>query len=624
MRDASRLPFFALQAGFSMPDKKKNIKILLVEDNSYDAKIVQDLFAEVKDVAFSVRLADTLAKAQALDQAERSDIALLDLNLPDSFGPETLHRTQKFMQDRPVIVLTGFYEEQLGLSLIKKGAQDYLVKGKITSGLLTYAIRYAIERARIELRMKQRESRLRDILEKTPDGFLVSGAGGRVLFSNRGAELLLGRTKEALAGAPLDLKTDPGQTLETELRKPDGRKTPAEVRAVQIQWGEEDARLIMLRDLTPVRQLERNRDEFISRVSHELRSPLTVVKEALELIADGTMGEVTREQGDLLKMGLDNAARLNRLIDALLDITKIEAGVMPMDVAAVSLNGLLAATSAEYCHQARERGITLAADLPEQTLTAYCDSDKVRQVLVNLVSNALKFTPGGGSITLSLRSWEGQALMCVENTGPGIAPEDLPKLFTKFAKLGTTSSSAIKGTGLGLVISRGIAEMHQGRIWAESEPGKSCKFFLLLPLQPFEAALEHVVRREIAAAGAKRQFCALTLAIPQALMKEGLPSKAESFLRSHFRSAHAVLKRADGDFTLLISNSGREECAKAEDFLARGIKQLAGLQAEDPARLTFALLYPEDFQDEITLLGKLAAEHAKLRPAAAGGQQTAS
>lgn len=579
-----------------MLEQNKSIKVLLIEDNPFDAKVVEDLFGSMRDSAFSLRKAETLQQAQAADAREKADVLLLDLNLPDSFGPETLHKVQKFAKDRPIIVLTGFYEEHLGTNMIKKGAQDYLVKGKINANWLAYSIKYAIERARIDAKLQQREARLREVLEKAPDGFLVIGPSGRVLFSNRGAELLLGRSRAELAGLPPGLASDLEKTIETELTRPDGVKVPAEVRAAELHWGEENCRLVMFRDLTAVRQLERNRDEFISRVSHDLRAPLTIVREAMGLVGDGAAGTVSDKQREILQMGIDSADRLNRLIDALLDITKIEAGVMPMYVSEADLGALLAACAAEHTYLAADRGIEILTRLPPGKAGAYCDADKIREVLANLVFNALKFTPRGGKVTLSLETGAEGARICVENTGQGIAPEDIPKLFHKFAQVPSSGHTKERGTGLGLAICRGIVELHRGRIWAESDYGRNCRFLVQLPLPGFAETARFLLRREIDLAGDKGEFGALGVTLPPALAAAA--SKVEAFIHSRLRaSSHAVLRRGDRSFLVILSKCGGGECARAGTFLEEGIRQVAGVPPEN-SRLAVALSYPADFSDE--------------------------
>ena len=600
--------------GRRMAENGAAIRVLIVEDNPYDAKIITELFRDLKTGGFALIFSDTMEKAGETFRREDPDVVLLDLNLPDSYGPQTLTRAEALFPEKPIIVMTGFYEEHLGLELIKKGAQDYLVKGKITGEWLAYSIKYSIERDKLERKGKLRENRLRNILEKTPDGVMVARRDGRVLFANHGAELIFGRSREALLKQPFTLEVDTEKTVETELRRLDGKKVPLEIRAVEIPWDSEPCRLVLLRDLSPVRTLERNRDEFISMVSHELRSPLTVVKESLDLIYDGAGGAVSPRQQEIIKIGLANADRLNRLIDALLDITKIEAGVMPMELSRADLGAMLAGVAFDYSLLAEEKKITLIKNLPEAPLSSFCDAEKFRQVLVNLVSNALKFTPTDGRITLSLRPWEGEALICVENSGQGIDPDDIPKLFNKFAQLGGHNRSGTKGTGLGLAISKGIVEMHKGRIWVESQPGKGCKFYILLPILPFEGAIREMARREIEFSGpGKRDFCAVTLTLPPRLLGSGeLTAKTEAFLKASMRNSHAVVKRGEGDFTLLISNAGPKEGCRACSFIEKGIEEIYGLEAGTSGEITFILTYPGDFRDETTFLKKLSEAREKM------------
>lgn len=601
-----------------MEQHEESLGVLIVEDNSLDAKIITELFRDIKNgAAFKLSFAETLEKAAAAAREKAPDIVLLDLNLPDSYGPGTLGKAEGLFPDLPIIVMTGFYEEHLGLDLIKKGAQDYLVKGKITGDWLAYSIKYSVERARIERKLKQKEAHLEDILEKSPDGVMVARKDGRVLFANHGAENIFGRRREELLKHPLTLETDTEKTVETELRRLDGRKIPLEVRAVDTVWDSEPCRLVILRDLTPVRTLQRNRDEFISMISHELRSPLSVVKESLDLVFDGSVGEVNGRQKEILKIGIDNSMRLNRLIDALLDITKIEAGVMPMDIAKVDLGLLLDETERDYVRLAEEREIRLTKDLPKSPLFTYCDKEKVREVVINLVSNALKFSPRGGSITLSLRPWEGEALFCVEDAGPGIEAEDIPRLFGKFAQVGRKRPPGVKGTGLGLAICKGIVELHGGKIWVESAPGHGCKFFVLLPVLPFDAALKGMVRREIELALARSyKFCVVDINFSGRALRDNpraaqLSSRAEAFLRSNMRNAHALLKREEGDFTLIISNADAQEGCRTCSFVEKGLADIAGFSPGLTQDLTQLLCFPGDFKDEEAFLKKLAAARAK-------------
>ena len=600
-----------------MPGINRAIKVLLVEDNPHDAKVVKELLGSGMPAQFEVSEAGSLEQACSRDKEDRSDVILLDLNLPDSFGARTLIAAGEMFQDRPIIVMTGRYEKTLGVQLVKKGAQDYIVKGSLTAPGLSYSIRFAIERTRNETRAKQAEAGLRALLEKLPEGILVVRGEGAVAFANLGARTLLGRDLDYLLSNPYSLPQAKDAPAEFDLLRQDGRKIPLEIRETEIDWAGERCRLVILRDLTARRELEYNRGEFISRVSHELRSPLTIVRESMDLIYDGSTGEVTSQQKELLRMGLDNVSRLNGLIDSLLDITKMEAGVMPMDVAEADLRALLVCTADDYVRLAAEKRIMLERSLPAGPMEAYCDADKLRQVLDNLVSNALKFTPDGGRITLSLARLDNQALFCVENTGPGIQPEDLPKLFGKFTQLNNTGSAGIKGTGLGLAISRGIMEMHAWSIWAESAPGSWCKFFALLPLHAFEDSARLLVRRELAAASGKKRFCALALALPEnvRVAAEGSAGKGGGVcasIKNSLRSSHGRVTGGEWDLLVFLPESGPRESAKALAFVQGALQKAGGLTPQQASARIATLLYPDDFTGEDGFIAALRGARGRI------------
>ncbi len=194
---------------------------------------------------------------------------------------------------------------------------------------------------------------------------------------------------------------------------------------------------------------------------------------------------------------------------------------------------------------------------------------------------------------LSLRPWEGQALFCVENTGEGIDPEDLPKLFNKFSKL--ESAGEEKGTGLGLAICRAIAEMHGGRVWAESEPGRMVRFYLLLPIPDLRETAAAAVRREMRAGRGGRFSVVLFHGLAR-------PEEAAELLKGRLRSATALIAAEDGRILVILPNAGLKECAKAAAFIQ---KCLADIIGGGPMPEILSLVYPEDFRDEEEFLRRL-------------------
>jgi len=227
-------------------------------------------------------------------------------------------------------------------------------------------------------------------------------------------------------------------------------------------------------------QVEQLKDDFISVVSHELRTPLSIAKEGINLILDGIPGPINAEQARVLKSVKINIDRLVRIINNLLDISKIEAGKLEIRKRLADVADLARQAASSYEAKAVEKKVSLKMDLPAEHFLANVDPDMVIQVITNLLDNAVKFTKEG-QIKVSMREC-GKHIECsVADTGMGISKEDMPKLFEKFQRFGRANGSSERGMGLGLSIAKRIVEMHGGRISAESEPGRGTKVTFTLP-----------------------------------------------------------------------------------------------------------------------------------------------
>lgn len=228
-------------------------------------------------------------------------------------------------------------------------------------------------------------------------------------------------------------------------------------------------------------KLDNLKSEFVSVVSHELRTPLSIIKEGVSLVLDGVIGEISPTQNKVLATSRNNIDRLSRIINSLLDISKIESGKVELKKKAVDLKVLIKNVVALFETKARERGLEIKVSLPpEEKLNLCLDEDRIIQVFTNLIGNSLKFTERG-YIGISLVDKGSEFEFTVSDTGIGISAEDLPKVFRKFMQFGRVAGNGEKGTGLGLSIAKGLIELHDGRIWVESEPGKGSKFIFTLP-----------------------------------------------------------------------------------------------------------------------------------------------
>lgn len=233
-------------------------------------------------------------------------------------------------------------------------------------------------------------------------------------------------------------------------------------------------------DVTRLKELDEKKDAFVANVSHELKSPLAIMKGFADNLQDGFYGPVTTKQTETIEIMLRTIKRLLRLIKDILDVSKIAAGKMKLELGTVDLGSVLKGTRESFVEEAVKKNIQFGLEIPAEPVTVLADEDRLTQVVVNLTSNALKYTPEGQTVLLRLCAGEDEARVAVEDTGGGIREEDQRKLFDKFERILTEKA---EGTGLGLSIAKDIVDLHGGRIWIESELGKGSKFIFTLPLQ---------------------------------------------------------------------------------------------------------------------------------------------
>jgi PAS domain S-box-containing protein len=225
------------------------------------------------------------------------------------------------------------------------------------------------------------------------------------------------------------------------------------------------------------------KSEFVSTVSHELRTPLAITKEGISLIIDGALGQVNNEQKKILVVARDNVDRLARLIDSLLDISKIESGKVELKKQLINVVDVVREIIYSFGLKIKEKNLEIKTDFQKEQIEVYGDRDKIKQIFTNLISNAVKFSEKG-SIEVSIKEEDGEIECSVIDTGAGISQEDLPKVFGRFQQFGRTYGPGEKGTGLGLSITKALIELHNGRIWVDSQLGKGSKFSFSLPKRP--------------------------------------------------------------------------------------------------------------------------------------------
>lgn len=234
-------------------------------------------------------------------------------------------------------------------------------------------------------------------------------------------------------------------------------------------------------DVTARREAERRVSEFYSMVSHELRTPMSSIRASLGLIDDGSAGEVSPQAMRLVRIGLQNAARLLKLVDDILDMKKIEAGQLSLNSTLIDPKQLVTDTVSALALQADQAGVKLVVEVEGQK-QFLGDPDRISQVLTNLISNAIKFSASESSISVKVETGDRMIRFSVTDQGPGIDPSDFDKLFVKFQQLDSSDTRSQTGSGLGLAISKTLVELHGGQIGVDSKKGSGSTFWFLLPL----------------------------------------------------------------------------------------------------------------------------------------------
>jgi len=462
------------------------------------------------------------------------------------------------------------------------------------------------------------DARFFNIIGRTADSILIVDTDGTVIFANPAAVELFGRGKKEISGMPFGFPLAPGEATEIGIPAREGRPRTGEMQVVEIEWQEQPAYLVTVRDITARKQadelrmeierhikLDKLKDDFINTVSHELRTPLSITKEAISLILEKVQGEINDQQTEILTIAKNNIDRLARIINGLLDVSKIEAGKIELRKEDINLQSLVGEVALSFEGKAREKGLDLRLSLPEATILAYADEDKLAQVFTNLVDNAVKFT-AAGTIEIRVEEKDGSIDCRVRDTGIGIAPEDLPKIFDRFTQFGRKDGPGEKGTGLGLSIVKGLVEVHGGEIRVESEVGKGTEVSFALPSLSFNERLQEYLSSMIQeAADRKGVFSLIVFSVRE--MQDVLSRSAEK-TEAGMMELEQVLKRSlrrradtvmynQGSFYLILPETKKKDAP----FVLERMKENLKLAVEDSDFFRDALTletkilsYPED------------------------------
>ncbi|MEZ5220529.1 MAG: response regulator [Ilumatobacteraceae bacterium] len=473
-------------------ERRGPLQILLVEDDDGDALLATERLQGIGSVEVTLAVVTTLAAALARLDGEHFDAVVLDPNLPDSTGLDTLHEIRRRDARVPIVVLTGMESREFHAAAIGAGAEDSIAKDEPQASLLARSVLYAIERRRAISRSREAES----LIAASPDAIMVVDTDGVVQFVNDAAVELFGRARDELLGDDVMFSVEPGAVTSLEIVH-QHRERRAEMRVVDIDWLGRPACLAVIRDTTEQERItaqlrHAQKMDAIGRlaggVAHDFNNQLTVILACAEMALEDDAHDIR----DLLTDITTAAGQAARTTSQLLAFSRNA----PQHVTAVDLNEVLE-QAGRLVTRVLGEDIELELDLDEQLDPVLADRGNVEQVVMNLAINARDAMPSGGNLLFASRrvdvvegdqhASEGMlpgTYMCliVSDTGDGMSLEVQQQIFEPFF----TTKEVGRGTGLGLATVYGIVSQSGGWITVDSAPGQGATFRVFLPAAPVE------------------------------------------------------------------------------------------------------------------------------------------
>jgi len=482
--------------------------VLVVDDE----KVIRDgCTLLLQPEGYLVATAASGREALDLMGAQPVNVVLCDLKMPGMGALEVLEDAGSLFPDVPIIIITGHGTVADAVECMKKGAYDFVTK-PFRVDHLTLAIKRALEKQRLERETKRlqeeaarnlytlamEQSRMHTIVNCMADGVLVTNRNLEVVLCNPTFMQLLGLSGPLPQPGPLPAylneqsfldaigelcdkaESEPAKCLSQEICR--GR---VHLRAMSAPFFGPDEKMLgtvtVFHDITAFKELDAMKNEFVHMVSHELRSPMTAIKLQHEVILDGLAGEVTNKQRELLSRAQGKIQGLIELINESLDIAKIEAGYRQLELLPLQMGEVLREVVELLRVKAEDQKVTLNLSIPPDLPPVRADRRSMEEVFINLVSNAINYSPDGGAVAISGFSHGEYVEVRVADTGIGIEPEEIPKIFDKFYRVKHPRTRQIIGTGLGLALVKGIVDAHRGTVEVESQLGVGSTFRVFLP-----------------------------------------------------------------------------------------------------------------------------------------------
>jgi PAS domain S-box-containing protein len=477
-------------------------RILVVDD---EKRIRDGCNSILTGGGFEVGLAENGYAGLKKIEEEHFDIILLDLMMPGLRGIDLLEHVKARHPDTLVIVITGYATLEHAVEAMKKGAFDFISKPFSPEDLRT-VIGRAIEYIRSLEDIAHEKSRMGTLVSHLSDGVMATDGEKQVALANPAFLKLTGYRGESPIGLPVkDLIQNERllQLVDEALSMPaeqfaelteefdqgalaDNKETVLAVRCVPFRdrLHRNLGTVTVLHDITALKKMDKIKSDFVSMVAHEIKSPMNSVLALVKVIHDGLAGSVTEKQQEILGRVSEKIKGLSDLAADLLDLSRIESGLITLEKEKLQTASLLSEQVAFHQTRAQSKNIQLSLESVPELPPILANKRAIEEVIANLLTNAIKYTPEGGKVTVSAEAEKGYVHIRVKDTGFGISRDDLERIFERFYRVKDDKTRMISGTGLGLAIVKSIVEAHNGRIEAESEVDCGSTFHVFLPIMP--------------------------------------------------------------------------------------------------------------------------------------------
>lgn len=451
---------------------------------------------------FEVATAESGELSLNILENEHFDVILLDLMMPGLPGMDVLSRVKGLHPDTVIIVITGYATLEHAIEAMKKGAFDFISKPFSTQELRT-VVSKALQYIRTLEDIVNENSRMRVLINHLPGGVMATDARKNVVLANPAFLRMMDYRGEAI-GLPVTeivRNNDLNQMINRLLSMPEhefaeltaeldqGRNEENEraiigVRAIPFRdrLGRNLGTITVLHDITTQKKMEQLKSDFVSMVAHEIRSPMNTVLAQLKVVLDGLAGDVTGKQRDILARASEKIKNLSDLSTELLDLARIESGLITQEKERLNITELIADQMNFYQVMARAKGIHMDLGAPAALPSVTGNRYNMELVFSNLISNAIKYTPEGGNVTVSLTVENKYLCVSVRDTGWGIPEDEIDHIFDRFYRVKNDQTRTITGTGLGLAIVKSIMKSHNGMARVESKLGQGSTFYVYIPI----------------------------------------------------------------------------------------------------------------------------------------------